>query len=115
MAPFTGRLFRMFHLKSVFLTFICIFELGSLLAATARSSKVLVVARAISGIGGGGIITGATTIIAATVPLSRRAFTIGIGMGFLAIGQTSGPIIGGVLTDYASWRWCFYMLVFRKS
>jgi len=99
----------MFHLKSVFLTFIAIFELGSLIAATARTSKILVVARAISGIGGGGIITGTTTIIAATVPLSRRALTIGIGMGFLAIGQTAGPLIGGLLTTYVSWRWCFYM------
>ncbi|KAH8815994.1 major facilitator superfamily domain-containing protein [Xylogone sp. PMI_703] len=109
MAPFTGTLYRMFHLKFVFMTFIGIFEIGCLVAATAQSSKVLVIARAICGIGGSGIVTGTVTIIAATVPLDRRAFLIGVGMGFLAIGQTIGPIIGGLLTTYASWRWCFYI------
>ena len=109
MAPFTGTLYRMFRVKVVFIAFIGIFELGCLIAATAPSSDVLIVARAISGIGGGGIITGTTTIIAVSVPLSKRAFLMGIGIGFVAIGQTLGPLIGGLLTTYVSWRWCFYM------
>ncbi|KAK9236192.1 major facilitator superfamily domain-containing protein [Lipomyces kononenkoae] len=109
MAPLTGTLYRMFHLKFVFIAFIGVFELGSLIAATAHSSNVLIVGRAISGIGGGGIITGSTTIIAASVPLSRRAFVIGVGMGCLALGQTIGPLIGGLLATYVSWRWCFYI------
>ncbi|RFU34755.1 hypothetical protein B7463_g1535, partial [Scytalidium lignicola] len=109
MAPFTGTLYRMFHLKPLFIIFIGIFELGCLIAATAQSSNVLIIARAISGIGGSGIVTGSITIIAATVPLDRRAFLIGIGMACLAIGQTIGPIIGGLLTTYVSWRWCFYI------
>ncbi|KAK9490422.1 major facilitator superfamily domain-containing protein [Lipomyces doorenjongii] len=109
MAPLTGTIYRMFHLKFVFIVFIVVFELGSLVAATAQSSNVLIVGRAISGIGGGGIITGTTTIIAASVPLSRRAFVIGVGMGCLALGQTIGPLIGGILSTYVSWRWCFYI------
>ncbi len=109
MTPLMGILYRMFHLKILFLVMIVIFELGSLVAATARSSAILIVGRAISGVGSSGIITGATTMTAATVPLSKRTFIIGISMGCLAIGQTLGPLIGGLLTTYVSWRWCFYM------
>ena len=98
----------MFNLKIMYLGFIGIFELGCLVAGTAKSSNALIVGRAISGIGSGGLVTGTTTIIAATVPLNRRAFVMGGGMACLALGQTVGPILGGVLTS-VSWRWCFYM------
>lgn len=108
MTPLTGVLYRMFNLKVMYLGFIGIFELGCLVAGTARSSNALIVGRAISGIGSGGLITGTTTIIAATVPLNKRAFVMGLGMACLALGQTVGPILGGVLTS-VSWRWCFYM------
>ena len=111
MTPLMGILYRMFHLKILFLVMIAIFELGSLVAATAQSSAILIVGRAISGVGSSGIITGATTMTAATVPLSKRTFIIGISMGCLAVGQTLGPLIGGLLTTYVSWRWCFYMYV----
>ncbi|KAH7369740.1 major facilitator superfamily domain-containing protein [Rhexocercosporidium sp. MPI-PUGE-AT-0058] len=108
MTPLTGVLYRMFNLKIMYLGFVGVFELGCLVAGTATSSSALIVGRAISGIGSGGLITGTTTIIAATVPLNRRAFVMGVGMACLALGQTVGPILGGVLTN-VSWRWCFYI------
>ncbi|TPX16486.1 uncharacterized protein E0L32_003780 [Thyridium curvatum] len=108
MTPFTGRLYRMFHIKHLFMGFIGVFEIGCIVSGTAKSSKVLIVGRAISGIGGAGIVTGTTTIIASTVPLNRRALMMGIGMGVLAVGQVVGPLIGGALTTI-SWRWCFYI------
>jgi len=108
MTPLTGVLYRIFNLKIMYLGSIGMFELGCLVAGTAQSSSAIIVGRAISGIGSGGLITGTTTIIAATVPLSRRAFVMGIGMACLASGQAVGPVLGGVLTS-VSWRWCFYM------
>ncbi|PVH87890.1 MFS general substrate transporter [Cadophora sp. DSE1049] len=108
MTPLTGVLYRMFNLKIMYLGSIGIFELGCLVAGTAQSSNAIIVGRAISGIGSGGLITGTTTIIAATVPLSRRAFVMGVGMACLASGQAVGPVLGGVLTS-VSWRWCFYI------
>ncbi|KAL2072439.1 hypothetical protein VTL71DRAFT_11782 [Oculimacula yallundae] len=108
MTPLTGVLYRIFNLKIMYLVFIGIFELGCLVAGTAQSSSALIVGRAISGIGSGGLVTGTTTIIAATVPMNRRALVMGIGMACLALGQTVGPVLGGVLTS-VSWRWCFYI------
>ncbi|KAK0114583.1 hypothetical protein ONS95_014070 [Cadophora gregata] len=108
MTPLTGVLYRMFNIKVIYLGFIGIYELGCLVAGTAQSSSAIIVGRAISGIGSGGLITGTTTIIASTVPLSRRAFVMGVGMACLASGQAVGPVLGGVLTT-VSWRWCFYI------
>lgn len=99
----------MFHIKTLFLLFIGIFEVGTLVAATAQSSDILIVGRSISGIGGSGIVTGAFTITAVTVPAEKRPMLTGIAMSCLAIGQAMGPLIGGSLSGYASWRWCFYM------
>ena len=67
--------------KYTFIVFLGIFELGSLLCGIAISSKMLIVARAISGMGGSGLVNGALTIVAASVPLENRATYLGIMMG----------------------------------
>ena len=62
--PTFGRIYKVFHIKWVFLTAIAVFELGSLICAVAPSSTALIVGRAIAGIGVGGIFSGSLIIIA---------------------------------------------------
>ncbi|KAH8681864.1 major facilitator superfamily domain-containing protein [Xylariales sp. PMI_506] len=109
LAPFTGKLFRLFRIKATFVTFVAIFNLGSLLAGVARSSTMVIVARAVMGIGGAGLLSGSMTCIAAAVPIERRSLLNGILMGCFALGQAVAPLIGGAFTTYVSWRWCFYI------
>lgn len=86
-----------------------IFSLGSLICALANSSKMLIVGRAIAGMGGSGLINGSLTIIAACVPLQKRAVYMGFLMSFVQLGIMLGPLVGGALTEHASWRWCFWI------
>ncbi|KAJ5202902.1 hypothetical protein N7449_004981 [Penicillium cf. viridicatum] len=71
--PLTGSLYTYFNIKWTFLAFLGVFELGSLVCAIASSSKMLIVARAIAGVGASGIQNGALTIIARALPVKKQA------------------------------------------
>ncbi|KAF2645527.1 efflux pump protein [Massarina eburnea CBS 473.64] len=107
--PLTGKLYTHLHKKDVFMAHLFLFELGSLVCGLATGSSMLIGGRTISGMGGAGLMNGAMTILADAAPLEKRAVYTGIVMGFGQIGLVTGPLIGGVLTDSATWRWCFYL------
>ncbi|KAL5333385.1 major facilitator superfamily domain-containing protein [Aspergillus crustosus] len=105
----TGKIYVNFNTKWTFLSFFFIFEVGSLICGVATSSKMLIVGRAIAGMGTSGLQNGGLSIIAVSVPMAKRPAIIGIAMGVSQLGLVLGPLIGGALTEYASWRWCFYI------
>ncbi|GAB1313414.1 hypothetical protein MFIFM68171_03624 [Madurella fahalii] len=107
--PLTGKIFRYFSIKWSFLVFFFIFELGSLLCGAAQSSPMFIVGRAIAGVGSSGLSNGALTIISAVLPPRAQARFMGVNMGLGQLGIALGPIVGGLCTEYVSWRWCFYI------
>ena len=96
-------------MQYTFLSFLAVFELGSLLCGVANSFKMLIVGRAVAGLGSSGLVNGALTIMAACVPLEKRPFHLGAMMSISQLGILLGPLIGGALTQYTIWRWCFYI------
>ncbi|KAL2261812.1 hypothetical protein VTK26DRAFT_3255 [Humicola hyalothermophila] len=107
--PLTGKIYSKFNVKISFLFFFALFELGSLICGAAASSSMLIAGRAIAGMGSAGLMNGALTIIACSVPLEKRPSLTGIMMGFSQLGVIFGPLVGGAFTAYATWRWCFFV------
>ncbi|KFY29990.1 hypothetical protein V494_08341 [Pseudogymnoascus sp. VKM F-4513 (FW-928)] len=107
--PLAGKVYSNFNTKYIFLIFLGVFELGSILCGAAQSSNMLIVGRAVAGLGGSGLANGALTVISASVPIHKRPAMMGVMMSVSQLGIVCGPLIGGALTQFASWRWCFYI------
>jgi MFS family permease len=104
--PLTGKIYTYFSNKWTYLTFFTVFEIGSALCGAAQSSNMLIVGRAVAGMGGSGLFNGAFTILHACVPAPDQPRILGIILAFCQLGMVGGPLIGGALTQHASWRWC---------
>ncbi|KAF2462745.1 MFS general substrate transporter [Lindgomyces ingoldianus] len=107
--PLGGKIYQQFSLKWTFLAFLSIFELGSLICAVSPSSVVLIIGRAVAGIGASGIFSGALIIIAHCIPLKTRPVYTGLIASMFGVANVAGPVLGGALTQHASWRWCFWV------
>jgi fucose permease len=111
--PSFGKIYTYFSVKWTFLVAIILFELGSTLCAAATSSPMLIVGRAVAGCGASGLFSGSMTIIGYAVPLRKRALYIACLSSMFGIASIIGPIIGGALTDKASWRWYASCIITR--
>ncbi|KAH7242786.1 major facilitator superfamily domain-containing protein [Fusarium tricinctum] len=107
--PSFGRIYIFFNVKHVYLFGVVVFEVGSILCAAANSSKMFIIGRAVAGVGEAALYSGSMTIISIEVPLNRRPIYLSLISSVYAICSIIGPVIGGLLTDRASWRWCFWI------
>ncbi|KAI8393641.1 major facilitator superfamily domain-containing protein [Radiomyces spectabilis] len=95
--------------KQVYLIALAIFLLGSILCGAAQSMMMLIISRAVQGIGGAGLVTVVLIIICDLVPdIDRAKYQSVLGVVF-AIAALVGPVLGGVLSDLGAWRWLFYI------
>ncbi|RDW57711.1 hypothetical protein BP5796_12512 [Coleophoma crateriformis] len=107
--PLAGKIYTFFSIKWSFLAFFAIFELGSTLCGAAQSSPMFIVGRAIAGLGASGLMNGILTILAAIIPPHKLPRVLGLNISLGQAGMACGPLVGGALTEYATWRWCFYI------
>ncbi len=107
--PLYGKLSDQFGRRAAFFASIGLFLLGSVCCGAARSMPILIAARALQGAGAGGLITLTQTAIADLVSPRERGRWQGMVAAVFAVCSVAGPLLGGVITDVASWPWIFYL------
>ena len=107
--PLWGKLGDLYGRKGVFLTSIVLFLLGSALCGMAQNMPELIGFRAFQGLGAGGLMVGAMSVLGDLVPPRDRGKYQGQFAGVMALAMVGGPLIGGFITDHANWRWAFYI------
>ncbi|MGW7572437.1 MDR family MFS transporter [Streptomyces sp. NPDC054765] len=109
--PIWGKAGDLYGRKGTFMAAVVLFLAGSMLSGLAQDMGQLIAFRALQGLGAGGLMVGALSIIGVLVPprqSGRMQSMIGAMMPVAFIG---GPLLGGFLTDHLSWRWAFYVNV----
>lgn len=109
--PIYGKLADRIGRKPVFILGLIIFVLGSLLSGLSQSMEMLILFRAIQGIGAGAIMPVTFTIIADIYPLEKRAKVLGFNGSAWGIASVVAPLLGGFIVDQLSWHWIFIINV----
>lgn len=109
--PLWGKLSDLWGRKGLHQTAIVIFMAGSILAGVSSSMTMLIVVRAVQGLGAGGLFTLSMAILADVVSPRERGRYQGYMGGIFALATILGPLAGGLLVDYAHWRWVFFMVL----
>ncbi|KAJ5618171.1 Major facilitator superfamily domain general substrate transporter [Penicillium hordei] len=107
--PLFGQLANVFGRRWLTMFIVAVFTLGSGICGGANSANMLIIGRAVQGIGSGGINMIVDVIVSDLVPLRERGNFIAIVLTVYSIGSSMGPFVGGIIVQRTTWRWVFYI------
>jgi EmrB/QacA subfamily drug resistance transporter len=108
-APLYGKFGDLFGRRNMVFISVSLFLIGSILCGLAGSMAFLILARAIQGLGGGGLFVLALSIIGDVLPPKDRGKIQGVFAGVFGISSVVGPLLGGWFVDALSWHWIFFI------
>src|SRR5829696_2199923 len=106
-----GRLGDVIGYRRVYIGGFAVFTVASVLCGLSLNVGQLTAVRVLQGIGFGMIQAVAPALVASTFAPSERGKALGLNVISISIGLTLGPTLGGILTEWASWRWIFFINV----
>src|SRR5215467_3898917 len=109
MVPIYGKLSDLFGRKPIFIFGLVIFLIGSALSGASQSMNQLIAFRAFQGLGAGALLPIAIAVVGDLFTPRERAKWQGVTGATFGLSSVIGPLVGGWLTEYASWRWVFYV------
>jgi DHA2 family multidrug resistance protein len=111
MLPATGWITRRFGRKRLLMASVLLFTAASVLCGMAFSMPMLIVARILQGVGGGGMQPLAQSILLESFPPEQHGRAMAVYGTGIVVAPVIGPTLGGWITDSYSWRWIFYINV----
>ena len=107
--PLYGKLSDLYGRRKLYVIAMALFLIGCVMSGQANSMNQLIFARAMQGIGAGGIMPLAFIMIGEMFSLEQRTKMQGVFSGVWGVSSIVGPLLGGFLVDQLSWRWVFYV------
>jgi EmrB/QacA subfamily drug resistance transporter len=108
-APLYGKISDLYGRKKIFQFAIVLFLAASALAGLSQNMNELIAFRGLQGLGAGGLIVLAMSIIGDVVPPAQRGKYQGYFGAVFGVASVAGPLVGGFLVEQISWRWIFYI------
>jgi len=109
--PLYGKLSDLYGRRRLYVIAMILFLIGSVWCGLANSMTELIFARALQGVGAGGVMPLAFILIGEMFSLEQRTRMQGVFSGVWGVSSIVGPLLGGYLVDSLSWRWVFYINV----
>ncbi|KAF9121595.1 hypothetical protein BGW39_010411 [Mortierella sp. 14UC] len=107
--PLYGKISDIFGRKSTVLFANTLFLVGSAISGWATSMIMLIVGRAVAGIGAGGLMAMVFIIMSDMLDMRERGKYIGMVSGIFSLSSVIGPLLGGAFADHVTWRWAFWI------